>query len=168
MTGAGRAACLLAVLACLAACRDDNLDRQPRLEPYGTAAALPGGMAAQLPPAHTVPREPPQGTALEGAALLARGRDRFAIFCQPCHGAAGSGDGPVVASGFPRPPDFHDERLLAAPAAHFLRVIADGHGAMYPYGARVPPADRRAITAFARALQLAGPPAAGGDGAAGR
>jgi mono/diheme cytochrome c family protein len=90
------------------------------------------------------------------AALLERGRERFEIFCTPCHGQSGHGDGLVVQRGFPRPPDLHDPALLAAPDRHFYEVITRGYGAMFAYGSRVPPADRWAIVAYVRALQLAG------------
>ena len=86
--------------------------------------------------------------------LLARGRDRFDIFCSPCHSAAGDGDGMVVRRGFPHPPSFHTDRLRAASDAHFYAVISNGYGAMYSYATRVEPADRLAIIAYIRALQL--------------
>ncbi|WP_333683755.1 c-type cytochrome [Pontibaca methylaminivorans] len=90
------------------------------------------------------------------AALLERGRERYDIFCAPCHGLTGRGDGRVVQRGFPAPPDYLSARLRAAPARHFVDVIANGYGVMFPYGARVAPRDRWAITAYIRALQLAG------------
>ena len=162
---------LLLALLLVAACRDDGLARQPKATAYEAAQALPRQAAAQPPPAHTVARPAPAGlrpaspaaAPRSGADLLARGRERFAIFCLPCHGADGGGGGEVVRRGFPAPPSLHSPRLRAAPASHVLRVIAEGQGAMYPYGARVPPADRRAILAYIRALQLAGPTAAGGE-----
>ena len=88
------------------------------------------------------------------AALLARGRERFGIFCSPCHGLAGDGDGIIVAHGFPAPPSYHIDRLLAAPAQHFYDVISHGYGVMFAYDDRVPPHDRWAIAAYIRALQL--------------
>ena len=88
-------------------------------------------------------------------ALLARGQERFDIFCSPCHSVAGDGDGMVVRRGFPSPPSFDIDRLRKAPDAYFYDVITHGHGAMYPYAERVPPEDRLAIIAYIRALQLA-------------
>ena len=67
---------------------------------------------------------------------------------------AGDGDGVIVAHGFPAPPSYHSERLLAAPAQHFYDVITRGYGVMYAYAARVEPKDRWAIVAYIRALQL--------------
>jgi mono/diheme cytochrome c family protein len=87
------------------------------------------------------------------AATLARGRERFEIFCAPCHGPLGDGDGLVARRGFPHPPSYHSERLRNAPDAHFFGVITHGYGAMYPYADRIAPADRWAIVAYIRALQ---------------
>ncbi len=87
-------------------------------------------------------------------ALLERGRERYDIFCAPCHSEAGDGDGMVARRGFPHPPSFHVDRLRDAPDAHYHAVITHGYGAMYPYADRVPPGDRRAIVAYIRALQL--------------
>lgn len=86
--------------------------------------------------------------------VLARGRERFDIYCAPCHSVAGDGDGMIVRRGFPRPPSYHVQRLVDADDEHFYAVITHGYGAMYPYADRVPPDDRRAIIAYIRALQL--------------
>ena len=87
-------------------------------------------------------------------ALLARGQERYDVFCTPCHGGTGHGDGLIVQRGYPRPPSFHDARLRAASAAHLYDVISHGKGTMLSYAAQVPPADRWAIVAYLRALQL--------------
>jgi hypothetical protein len=79
---------------------------------------------------------------------------RYGIYCAPCHGAAGDGDGMVARRGFPAPASFHDPRLVAAPRGHFLAVIRDGVGRMPPHGYLVPPEDRGRIVAYIRALQL--------------
>ncbi len=88
------------------------------------------------------------------AALLQRGRERFDIYCAPCHGRSGYGDGMVVRRGFPAPPSYHTDALRHAPDSHFYQVITHGYGVMYPYAARVSPRDRWAIVAYIRALQL--------------
>lgn len=88
------------------------------------------------------------------AALLTRGRERYDIYCAPCHSPVGDGDGMIVRRGFPAPPSFHTARLRRAPDGHFFRVITHGYGAMYPYADRVSPDDRWAIVAYIRALQL--------------
>lgn len=87
-------------------------------------------------------------------AVLERGRERFNIYCSPCHGRTGDGQGMIVKRGFSPPPSLHLERLLDAPSGHFYRVITHGHGAMYSYASRIPVNDRWAITAYIRALQL--------------
>lgn len=87
-------------------------------------------------------------------ALLKRGRQRFNIYCAPCHGRAGDGDGMIVRRGFPAPPSYHTAKLRHAPDSHFYQVITHGYGVMYPYADRVAPRDRWAIVAWIRALQL--------------
>ncbi len=86
--------------------------------------------------------------------VMARGRERFDIYCSPCHGRTGQGDGMVVRRGYRRPPTFHQDRLRDAPVGHFFDVITAGFGAMPDYAAQVRPEDRWAIIAYVRALQL--------------
>jgi len=86
--------------------------------------------------------------------VMARGRERFDIYCSPCHGRTGSGDGMVVRRGYRAPPSFHQDRLRNAPAGHFFDVITNGFGAMPDYAAQVRPEDRWAVVAYVRALQL--------------
>jgi len=86
--------------------------------------------------------------------VLERGRERYNIYCSPCHDYTGSGRGMVVQRGFPPPPSYHLERLVKAPAGHFFEVMTNGYGAMYSYASRVTPEDRWAIVAYIRALQL--------------
>jgi len=88
------------------------------------------------------------------AAVMARGRERFEIFCTPCHGRTGTGDGMIVQRGYRRPPTYHDDRLRNAPIGHFVDVIANGFGAMPDYSDQVNARDRWAIAAYIRALQL--------------
>lgn len=152
-----RRAVLLALL--LAGCRQDMAD-MPRLDPLQRAAMFSGQSAALLPPEGVVARDAdlsPQPEALPREvpiAVLERGRERFGIFCVPCHSPVGDGEGMIVQRGFPHPPSFHDPRLIAAPDRHFYEVITNGFGVMFPYGSRVPPEDRWAIIAYIRALQL--------------
>ena len=91
-------------------------------------------------------------------ALLARGEERFAIYCAPCHSPLGDGDGMVARRGFPHPPSYHTDRLRAAPDRHFFDVITQGYGVMASYADRVSPQDRWAIVAYIRALQLSQDP----------
>lgn len=86
--------------------------------------------------------------------VLLRGQERFDIYCAPCHGRTGDGNGMIAQRGFPAPPSYHIERLRQAPVGHFFDVITRGYGVMYSYATRVEPADRWAIAAYIRALQL--------------
>jgi cytochrome c553 len=85
--------------------------------------------------------------------VLARGRERFDIYCAVCHGRDGYGKGIVVRRGFPAPPSYHDDRLRNAPDGHFYDVMTRGYGAMLPFADRLTPADRWAVVAYVRALQ---------------
>jgi len=86
--------------------------------------------------------------------LLARGQQRFDIYCAPCHSRAGDGDGMIARRGFPHPPSYHTAALRNAPDSHFYQVITNGYGVMYPHADRISPHDRWAIVAYIRALQL--------------
>jgi mono/diheme cytochrome c family protein len=86
--------------------------------------------------------------------VLARGQQRFQIYCAMCHGATGYGDGMIVRRGFRRPPSYHTDQLRQAPVGHFFDVITNGWGAMPDYAAQIPVQDRWAIIAYVRALQL--------------
>jgi mono/diheme cytochrome c family protein len=88
------------------------------------------------------------------AAVMARGQQRFNIYCAPCHGRTGLGDGMVVRRGYRRPPSIHQDRLRSAPAGHFFDVMTNGFGAMPDYAAQIKAEDRWAIVAYIRALQL--------------
>jgi mono/diheme cytochrome c family protein len=160
------------LLACLwlAACSNHEMHQQARFDPLESSGTWPDSQSALRAPEGTVDREggtpvadtaafpgqpgPPGPPGPPVARLLERGRDRYAIFCAPCHGAYGDGDGMITRHGFPNPPSYHEARLLAAAPGHFYRVISDGYGMMYPYGYRIPPPDRWAIIAYIRALQL--------------
>jgi mono/diheme cytochrome c family protein len=154
-----RAAAILVLAAvALAGCKQ-WMERQPRYDTYAPSSLWPNGSEAQHPPAGTVAQgdlaaraaltTPPKVTP----ALLARGQQRFDIYCAPCHGKGGDGDGPIVQRGLPAPPSYHSARLMAAPAQHFIDVITHGYGVMYSYADRVAPRDRWAIVAYIRVLQ---------------
>jgi len=137
-----------------------DMDRQPRYDAGEHTSLFANGTSLQAPPEGTIARDDPQwqrdlqARPALTAALLQRGRERYAIFCAPCHDLAGFGHGTVPARGFPAPPSFHIARLREAPSSYLVQVITQGHGAMYSYAQRVPPADRWAIAAYIRALQL--------------
>ncbi len=86
--------------------------------------------------------------------LLARGRERFNIYCSPCHDRTGSGHGMVVRRGYQPPPSFHIDRLRDAPVGHFFDVMSNGLGAMPDYASQIDVSDRWAIAAYVKALQL--------------
>ena len=83
-----------------------------------------------------------------------RGHERFDIYCSPCHGRLGDGNGMIPSRGYRRPPSFHSQTLMAAKTGHFFDVMTNGFGAMPPYRVQVPPQDRWAIVAYIRALQV--------------
>jgi mono/diheme cytochrome c family protein len=85
--------------------------------------------------------------------VMARGQERYNIFCSPCHSRTGEGDGLVVRRGYRRPASFHDERLRTIAAGHFFDVITRGFGAMPDYATQIPVEDRWAIVAYVRAIQ---------------
>jgi mono/diheme cytochrome c family protein len=88
------------------------------------------------------------------AEVLDRGEQRFNIYCTPCHGLSGQGDGMIVRRGYRQPPSFHVDRLQSAPLGHFYDVMTNGFGAMPDYRAQIASRDRWAIAAYVRALQL--------------
>jgi len=88
------------------------------------------------------------------ADLLERGRERYKIFCTPCHGIQGDGNGMVSMRGMKHPPSYHDARLRQVPNGYIYDVITNGFGGMLSYSQQIPPADRWAIVAYVRALQL--------------
>jgi mono/diheme cytochrome c family protein len=130
--------------------RTESVSYQPW--PSASSALLPpDGVVAQGELALEAATEnPPPATP----QLLERGRQRFGIFCAPCHGYDGYADGIIVARGFPKPPSYHSAELRSAPAQLFFDAITKGYGAMYSYADRVSVADRWAIIAYIRALQL--------------
>lgn len=86
--------------------------------------------------------------------VIERGQGRFNVYCSPCHGRLGNGDGMIVRRGFRKPPSYHIDRLRQVPNGYIYDVISSGFGAMPDYAAQIAPADRWAIVAYVRALQL--------------
>ena len=161
---------LLLMTVLLAGCYQ-RMAENPRYDPLEPSGFFADGSSARPLPNDTVAR----GQLRDDAALfsgkvdgndrdtfpfpvtrevLGRGRERFDIYCAPCHGEAGYGDGMVVQRGYSRPPSYHTDRLRQAPAGHFFDVVTNGFGAMPSYAAQVPVRDRWAIVAYIRALQL--------------
>lgn len=165
--GAGLVA--LALLPALA-CRQDMHD-QPRFEPLESSDFFEDGRSARPYIRGTVARgglrqdEHLYRGRVDGELsdtvpfsvtrrTLERGRERFDIFCAPCHGRLGNGQGMIVQRGFRSPPSFHEDRLRDMPVGHFFDVITNGFGTMKDYASRVTVYDRWAIAAYIRALQL--------------
>jgi mono/diheme cytochrome c family protein len=152
-------ALLLALSFVVTGCDDQSMRQQNRYDTYAPSKLWPNGSEAQALPEGVVAQgdierarqisQPPPVTP----SVVQTGRQNFDVFCSPCHGLAGDGDGMIVQRGFPAPPSYHIDRLRAAPAQHFFDVITNGYGVMYSYAARVPPAERWAIVAYIRALQ---------------
>ena len=163
---------LLALAAwTLAGCRID-MHVQPRLNPLAKSDFFPDRRAARPQVDGTVAR----GQLREDAyfytgnlgnnpgdylpfpvtrEVLERGRERFNIFCAPCHSRLGDGEGFIPSRGFPRkPPSYHIERLEKAPLGYLYGVITEGFGIMPDYSSQIPPRDRWNIVAYIRALQL--------------
>ena len=162
------AAC--AALGGAAACRQDMHDT-PRYKPLQQNAFYEDGRASRDMPTGTVARGFLKDndifyTGMQAGApvdripmpltdaVVARGRERYNIYCSPCHGVAGDGDGMIVKRGFKRPTSFHDPRLRNERAGYFFDVMTRGFGQMPDYAAQVSPKDRWAVVAYIRALQL--------------
>jgi mono/diheme cytochrome c family protein len=124
---------------------------QPAPAPAGMVLPLDErGIPVLRPPANAVRPSPAPVTP----ALLERGRERYDIYCAPCHSVTGDGDGMAVRRGFPQPATLHSEKLRNATDAHLYDVITYGYGVMYPFEDRIAPRDRWALVAYLRALQL--------------
>jgi mono/diheme cytochrome c family protein len=147
------------------------MDRQPSYRPFQASDQFADGSSARPVPADTVARGQTRDDALLFTGqqagqvvdqlpmpvtreLLTRGQQRFDIYCVPCHGYEGDGDGMVVQRGFSPPPTFNSDRLRAAPVGHIFEVVTNGLGSMPAYAPQIPVPDRWAIVAYVRALQL--------------
>jgi hypothetical protein len=161
----------IVALLLLAGCRRDMVS-QARVDPLKANSFFSNGAGARPLPANTIAQGQLNADTLfytghtdDGQLstifpepvtrpMLERGAERYGIYCTPCHGPMGDGRGIIVGHGFPAPPTFHQPRLRDAPPGYYHEVITKGLGLMYPYASRVPPADRWAIAAYIRALQL--------------
>lgn len=149
-----------------------NMFDQPRVNPFEGSEYFSDGMGMRPIPENTVSRErgalqPSYLTGLGPTGFLAelpveldyelleRGKQRYDIYCAPCHNYNGDGQGMIVQRGFPQPASFtHEQRLLDSPVGYYFNAITNGFGRMYSYASRVKPEDRWAIAAYIKALQL--------------
>ena len=161
---------IVVLSATLAACRQDMHDA-PSYDPLQQTDFFANGAASRMLVANTVARgqlredEHLYTGRVNGqpatefpmpitAEVMARGQERFNVYCSPCHGRTGLGDGMIVQRGFRAPPSYHEERIRNAPVGYFFDVMTNGFGAMQDYSAQVTVTDRWAIAAYIRALQL--------------
>jgi mono/diheme cytochrome c family protein len=162
---------VVALGAMASSCRMDMHD-QPKYQPYERSRFFADGRAARP----VVPGTVARGQLREDAWFhrgvgpsnapasafpspvtvrdLERGRERYDVYCSPCHDRTGGGNGMIVQRGFPAPVSFHEARLREAPVGHFFQAITGGFGVMPSYATQIPVADRWAIIAYIRALQL--------------
>jgi cbb3-type cytochrome c oxidase subunit III len=161
---------LLALIAVTAGCRLD-MHIQPYYRPMAKSDFFVDDRSARMPVEGTVAR----GDLREDtyfytgkignnpgdfmpfrvtAEVLDRGRERFNIYCTPCHGRVGDGNGFIPTRGFRKPPSFHIDRLRKAPIGYFYDVDTNGFGVMPDYASQITPRDRWCIAAYIRALQL--------------
>ena len=159
----------------LSGCRQDMHDA-PRYDPYEKSAIFPNGSSAQPLVTGTVSRASAAGVPLDEDELLHtgkmngemanvfpfaitredldRGQERFNIYCSPCHGTTGEGNGMVVQRGYRQAANYHIDRLRQIPVGYFVDVMTNGFGAMPDYKMQLTPADRWRVAAYVRALQL--------------
>ncbi len=162
--------CLLAATSLMSGCTM-NMRDQPRYEALERSAFFKDHRASRQLIEDTVARDnlrtdeyfytgQVDGAPVEAfpfpvtKEMLERGHERFDIFCSPCHGRLGNGNGMIVQRGFKQPFSFHIDRLREAPPGYFYGAITNGFGSMPSYATRILPEDRWAIVAYVRALQL--------------
>ncbi len=148
-----------------------QMANQPKYNPMDPSDFFPNGSSAQTQVPDTVARGQLRDDTLlftgkvNGqdatvfpypitSEVMQRGQQRFNIYCSPCHGETGQGNGMIVQRGYSPPPSFHQDRLRCAPVGHFFDVITNGLGAMPSYASQIPAVDRWTIIAYIRALQL--------------
>ncbi len=165
-----RVAVGVAGLLLLAGCRQDMHD-QPKFYPQRSTSFYADGRSARPQVENTVARNQlhtdtylytglvngKEGDGMPlpvNMALLQRGQEQYNIYCTPCHSRVGNGEGMIVQRGYRPAGNFHTDRLRAAPLGHFFSVITNGYGAMPEYASQISTANRWAIVAYIRALQL--------------
>jgi mono/diheme cytochrome c family protein len=164
------ASAALTTLVLVAGCRQD-MHNQPKFIPQRGTDFFADGRSARPQVEHTVARgqlredeyfytglvNGKEQDAMPFAAtvqVLERGQERFNVYCTPCHSRVGNGDGMIVQRGYKPAGNYHDAKRLAQPISHYFYVMTNGYGAMPDYSAQLTPADRWAVAAYIRALQL--------------
>ena len=159
------------VLLILSGCRQD-MHNQPKYVPYRSSEFFQDGLSERQQLVHTVARGELHEDAYlftgkvgtkEGdrfpfpitQAVMERGRERYDIYCSPCHSRVGDGNGMIVKRGYRQAANFHDQKYATQTVGHYYDVISHGSGAMPDYAAQIEPTDRWAIAAYIRALQYA-------------
>jgi hypothetical protein len=162
---AGAALCAMMFAGCDMVLRQDMAD-QPKNRPQSPSGMFSDGRSARPLIENTVAHGSINNDIFNvgkdyagyplpvDEKLLLRGQDRYKIYCAPCHGAQGDGNGMVAVRGMKHPPSYHIDRLRTAPNGYFYDVITNGFGAMYSYSERIAPRDRWAVISYVRALQL--------------
>jgi len=162
---------LLLPLSLLVGCERNEMHRQAIVKPLETSDFFADGRGSRTPPPGTVARDElhtdhalydgkVNGQVVDTfpfeitPAILARGQERFDIYCSVCHGYLGDGNGMIAQRGMVHPPSYHIDRLRNIAVGHFFDVMTNGYGAMYSYADRISTHDRWAIAAYIRALQL--------------
>jgi mono/diheme cytochrome c family protein len=166
----GLGLCAMAAVVLIAGCRQDMQD-EPKFVPQRGTSFFPDNRSAREQVTHTVARGQQNEddffhTGLQNGqevdalpfpatmTVLERGQEEFNTYCSPCHSRVGNGAGMIVQRGYLPASNLHDAKRLAEPLSHYFYVISHGYGGMPDYAAQVPTADRWAIAAYIRALQL--------------
>jgi len=182
LEGGGKIVLALAIALLLTGCDPrQDMGEQPKSRPLQGNANFPDGASARPLVSGTIPRDAanvpgaPYGSSRQPkqvdasdlvderqpipleitAGTLDRGQQQFNIYCAPCHGALGNGNGMIAQRGFQHPPSYHVDRLRTIGDGHLFNVITQGYGGMYSYNDKIAPTDRWAIVAYIRALQAA-------------
>jgi hypothetical protein len=160
---------ILLMTLLLAGCRPADMYDQNKSRYYAPHSFFPDRRAARMPVEHSVFRDTAGSPPWRDAHLdptrntppfpvtrddLNRGQERYDIYCTPCHGWTGEGNGMIVQRGYLQPPSFHDPMLKGKTVAHYVQVMTTGYGAMPSYASQINPRDRWLIAVYLRVLQF--------------
>jgi mono/diheme cytochrome c family protein len=164
---------LIAAILLAGCAQTGQMEDQPRYDPLSASSFFANGQSARAPVPNSVTYagdtpvsvpvqtgKDPNGNFYKGFPvpitldLVKQGQERYSIYCVPCHGASGKGDGKVVTFGFSKPPTLLSDDIKTMDNGELFQVIQNGKGKMFPYGYRVKPLERWAIILYVRALEL--------------